>query len=193
MNGWWRAFYNQLTPAECNQVIEYGLTHTPVQGTIGHGGGTTIVQPDFRQSTVRWFKRSDPKLHWLYLRMEDMALQANAISFGFDIAGFRDVQFTEYDGAKKGHYDWHEDNCWKGSTPYDRKLSMVIQLSDPTTYKGGQLELQNDPFHNTPGNKVLVNQGDVIVFPSHNRHRVTDVTEGMRYSLVTWFIGPRFR
>ena len=115
--------------------------------------------------------------------------RANEVAFGFDIASFSSVQFTEYDGEKKGKYDWHEDNSWKKNTPFDRKLSMCVQLSRREDYEGGNLELQNDPF----ANNVFVNQGDVIVFPSFNRHRVLPVTKGKRFSLVTWFVGPKFR
>lgn len=188
MNSWWRAFYGQLTPSECNDLIVYGLSHAPVQGTIGHGG-KSVVNEDFRQSTVRWLRKDDSHLFWLYARMENLMHQANAAGFGFDISGFPSVQFTEYDGSKEGHYDWHVDNCWKRNTPYDRKLSMVIQLSKTEDYEGGKLELENDPFDE----RVFANQGDVIIFPSFNKHCVTPVTKGKRFSLVTWFEGPQFR
>lgn len=189
MNAWWRAFYGRFSKEECAKIVEYGLTHNPVDGTIGHGGTKSVVDPGFRQSTVRWFKRSDTNMLWVYERLNELMLEANEVAFGFDIAGFRSVQFTEYDGAKQGKYDWHEDNCWKGNSPYDRKLSMVVQLTDTKEYEGGKLELANDPFPDT----VFANQGDVIVFPSFNRHRVLPVTSGKRFSLVTWFVGPRFK
>ena len=32
-----------------------------------------------------------------------------------------------------------------------------------------------------------------ILFPAFNRHMVTPVKLGKRYSLVTWFVGPKFR
>lgn len=92
-------------------------------------------------------------------------------------------------GAAGDRYDWHEDNAWKGRTPFDRKLSLVAQLSRPEDYQGGRLELHNDPLPDTH----FRGQGDIIVFPAFNRHRVTPVTAGTRYSLVTWFVGPRLR
>lgn len=136
--------------------------------------------------------------------------------------GFTDIQFTEYHGPVESvpqtyaevvaaaaarpaedpifagqttihspgdRYDWHEDNAWKGRTPCDRKLSLVAQLSRPEDYQGGRLELHNDPLPDTHFRA----QGDILVFPAFNRHRVTPVTAGTRYSLVTWFVGPRLR
>ena len=41
--------------------------------------------------------------------------------------------------------------------------------------------------------KVNSKRGTVIVFPSYKLHRVKPVTEGTRYSLVTWFCGESFR
>ena len=68
-------------------------------------------------------------------------------------------------------------------------MSMVIQLSGKDEYTGGELKLSHDPI---PAG-TFENQGDAILFPSFNRHMVTPVKLGKRYSLVTWFVGPKFR
>lgn len=188
MKHWWQSFNSAFTPDECKWLVEYGLTHKPVTATVGHGG-KSVVDDHLRRSTVRWLSRSDPNLATLYDRISCMALKANAIAFGFDIAGFHEVQFTEYHADVEGTYGWHEDNNWTKGTPFDRKLSMVIQLSDKEDYTGGKLELTHDPL---PAG-TFENQGDAIFFPAFNRHRVTPVKLGVRYSLVTWFVGPKFR
>lgn len=189
---WWQLFSKAFTPDECAQIRSHALALPPREGAIGHGG-RAVVDDKMRRSQVRWLRRDDPTLAWLYARIERMALEANTNGFGFDLCGvsggFTSVQFTEYHSADTGHYDWHEDLTWKGTAPFDRKMSMVIQLSPPEEYEGGRLELINDPL--APGQ--FTQQGDVIFFPSFNRHRVTPTTKGVRYSLVTWFVGPRFR
>ena len=188
MNAWWQMFAGALTPEECQWLIEYGLTHTPVVATVGHGG-KSVVDDHLRRSIVRWLNRADPKLSALYDKIQRMALQSNANAFGFDIQGFHEVQFTEYNADDSGAYGWHEDLTWTKQTPFDRKMSMVIQLSSPDDYTGGKLELKNDPI---PAGQ-FTNQGDAIFFPAFNTHRVTPVKLGKRYSLVTWFVGPKFR
>lgn len=188
MTSWWQLFGKALSEEECSTLVKYGLTHRPVQATVGHGG-KSVVDDHLRRSTVRWLSRSDPTLSWFYDRIEKLALQANANAFGFDVRGFHEVQFTEYNADNSGGYGWHEDLNWLKATPFDRKMSMVIQLSKPDDYTGGKLEFANDPL----AEGQFVNQGDVIFFPSFNRHRVTPVKLGVRYSLVTWFIGPKFR
>lgn len=188
MNAWWQHFDRALSPEDCEALIAHGLGVPAQDGTIGHGG-KSVADETMRRSVVRWLNRDDEFLYSLFARIEKMALQANANAFGFDLAGFHEVQFTEYDAGQAGHYDWHEDNCWKHAKPFDRKMSMVIQLSDPATYEGGKLLLHNDPLPDG----TFVNQGSALFFPAFNRHKVTPLTAGKRYSLVTWFVGPQFR
>jgi PKHD-type hydroxylase len=188
MNCWWQYFKSAFTPDECNWLIEYAKSFESNTATVGHGG-KSVVDESIRRSNVVWLSRNDPKLDMLYRRIERMALQSNANAFGFDLAGFHEVQFTEYNADNSGHYDWHIDNSWLRDKPFDRKMSMVMQLSSPDEYTGGELLLENSPLQ---GN-TFKGQGDVIFFPSFNRHKVTPVKLGTRYSLVTWFVGPKFR
>jgi PKHD-type hydroxylase len=66
---------------------------------------------------------------------------------------------------------------------------LSVQLSDPSDYEGGDLllHISADP------KKAPKNQGQVILFPSHTLHEVTPVTKGIRYSLVAWVTGPKFK
>ena len=58
-------------------------------------------------------------------------------------------------------------------------FSVVGALNDD--YSGGELIMFDDY-------KIEINQGDVILFPSNflYPHRVFPVTEGIRYSYVSW-------
>lgn len=189
MTGWWQLFTKAFTPDECQWLIDYGINHPVSEGKIGHGG-TTVTNLQMRRSKVRWLRRDDPELFAFFARIQRMAEMANNNAFDLDLRYFNEIQFTEYDASDEGHYDWHEDNCWKmPKGKDDRKMSMVLLLSDPATYSGGRLELASDPL---PDNK-FVNQGDVIFFPAFNRHRVSPMTEGKRFSLVTWWKGPQLR
>lgn len=188
MRAWWHYFKQAFSKNECDWLVEYAKSFAGRDGTIGHGG-KSIVDPSFRRSTVRWLSCTDPALELLIRKIENMVLKANANAFGFDVSGFHELQFTEYSSDDEGTYNWHTDNNWKRDTPFDRKISMVIQLSDPESYTGGRLLLENDPLPDD----VFRNQGDAIFFPSFNKHMVTPVKLGTRYSLVTWVHGPKFR
>ena len=96
-------------------------------------------------------------------------------------------QFTEY--PKGGFYDWHMDAELNGlAEPPVRKMSMTILLSNPSKFKGGDLEFLAE------GNKPpQLLQGQAIFFNSLIRHRVAKVKKGTRQSLVMWFGGPPFK
>ena len=76
-----------------------------------------------------------------------------------------------------------------------RKLSVTISLSDPLTYKGGNLRFDLGPHSDGERYHLCTEirpRGSIIVFPSHVYHQVTPVTRGTRYSLVAWNIGKPF-
>ena len=112
---------------------------------------------------------------------------ANRKTFNLDVSYIPPIQLTQYDvGASCG---WHIDVHWDTELAYDRKLSVVVQLCDPNSYEGGVFEFGGGPV----APKEFATQGSVLVFPSYLSHRVTEVTKGVRYSIVSWAEGPRWR
>jgi PKHD-type hydroxylase len=149
------------------------------------GGG--IVNYDVRRSKVNWLS-FEPENEWVYKRLDRIVGSLNANYFNYDIVGFgENVQLTNYDSSIEGFYDWHKDNGGEGTS---RKLSVVVQLTDPGDYEGGHLEIMNVPNNII---KIRKEQGLVTVFPSNTIHRVTPVTQGSRQSLVCWVSGPPFK
>lgn len=138
---------------------------------------------DIRRSEIRWMTHNQwalDTLHWY-------AKEANRKAFNVDLDKVADIQYTQYFATDEGHYDWHHDIHWNNDAGYDRKLSITICLTDPDDYEGGDFEF------NECGSPPRPNPGDVLVFPSYLRHRVTPVTRGTRTSIVAWFEGPRWR
>lgn len=70
------------------------------------------------------------------------------------------------------HYDWHG----RIHEPLDRKMNVIVQLSETTDYEGGDLVVINKV-----ANREI---GSAIFFPAHYMHRVTEITNGTRYSLI---------
>lgn len=84
-----------------------------------------------------------------------------------------------YLGDKFGsHNDGYRYIC----SPYDRKVNLVIQLSDENDYEGGELFV--GPM------KCSKEFGTAIFFPSHYHHHVTEITKGQRFSLIGHAWGP---
>ena len=98
------------------------------------------------------------------------------------------LQFTEY--LEPGyHYDWHHDVDWNRADGKSRKLSFVVQLSDPSSYEGGDFEFR---YHENPKPEKLKCQGTILCFMPYLEHRVKEIITGSRYSLVGWYEGPRW-
>ena len=121
--------------------------------------------------------------------MITLVARANRDSFNFDLTDFGEsAQVARYGAERQGHFDWHSD-IGAGNWAAKRKLTIVVQLSDPADYDGGTLELR--PDSNVA--QAPRARGTATVFPSFVLHRVTPVTAGTRWSLTLWSHGPAFR
>jgi PKHD-type hydroxylase len=121
-----------------------------------------------------------------------MALSANNDFFNLHISRLNFIQLAEYDASYQGEYKEHHDVFWLNGDPfYHRKLSCIIQLSDPNTYEGGDLEITD--AETAPNVNDMRQQGTGIFFPSLIRHKANPVTKGTRYSIAAWFDGPKWR
>ena len=151
------------------------------------GGGTVGgVNANVRRSQVSWLGNTKDTA-WVFERLADVASKINNAHFRFDLTGFGEqLQLTNYDQSEQGMYGWHLDY---GAIGISRKLSMTIQLTDPSEYEGGNLQMMTS---GQPEN-VRKQRGLVAVFPSYTLHQVTPVTQGSRQSLVAWISGPAFK
>ena len=75
-----------------------------------------------------------------------------------------------------------------------RKLSSIIQLTDPKKYSGGELEfcfpdVKPDNKKRTRICEEFKPRGSIVIFPSFLYHRIKKVTKGERNSLVCWSLG----
>lgn len=189
MNQLWQYWHAHLEDAMIDDIIRVGEQYPVANAGLGFDGST--INDEYRSSEIRWI---DPH-HWSNRFLTDMlwyfAKEANRNAFGFDIDYLPDIQYTKYSAAEDGKYDWHCDTFWANPTTYDRKISIVIQLTDPSEYEGGDFQL--DPQYAQMPAEIIRAKGTVLVFPSFLNHRVTPVTRGVRRSLVSWIQGPKFR
>ena len=174
-------FQDGFSEDEVTKIINIGDSHPKQEALTGADNKAT----DYRTSEISWIS-DEIKYQWLFDKVADLALVANREMWNYDIWGFEDgLQYTiYYDNG--GHYDWHVD---LGPGMSNRKLSCVIQLSDPDEYEGGELQMNN-------GSQILSvpkKKGLVTFFSSFVLHRVTPVTKGTRKSLVAWMSGPNLR
>ncbi len=149
-------------------------------------GATTAHQ--VRRADIVWLDDL-PGAGWVMERMIAITAAANRQGYGFDLTDFGEsAQVARYDAARAAHFDWHAD-IGGGTWAARRKLTVVVQLSEPSSYEGGALDIWAGHSPQTAPREV----GTAIVFPSFHLHRVQPVTRGMRWSLTLWAHGPAFR
>lgn len=176
---------NGFSESEISQIKQIG---DAIATEIALINPTNDNVQDIRKSRVGWITQNN-QTTFLYDKLGFIARMMNGQFFDYDLYGFvEDFQYTVYNGNNNDHYDWHMDKGNNNSAP--RKLSLVLQLSDPSEYEGGDLQFWiggNEPI--TAEKKI----GLIYAFPSYILHRVTPVTRGTRKSLVVWISGNKFK
>ncbi len=179
---WWEGGF---TEQELNWLQEQAVKAEHRAQVGGGADGEALKQ--IRRSQVSWLQKT-PDTAWVFEKLGHIASSLNAQYYRFDLTGFGEaLQLTNYDQSEQGMYGWHVD--YGGNVAPSRKLSIVLQLSDPSQYEGGNLQVL------TGGQPVNVRKqrGLVAAFPSYVLHQVTPVTSGNRQSLVAWISGPSFK
>lgn len=198
-------YYTELNP-KIVKTIEEDLTNN-FQEQMGDSRlmGDALNR-DKRNSKNAWV----PTNHWTAGFVWHYIERANRENFLYDIRNIdgESMQFTQYGVGE--FYGWHNDagischykpvsvgNHHEGRAQdylnekleLVRKLSFVVQLSDPDDYEGGNLQLLAED-----GKSYIAprKRGTVIVFDSRTQHRVLKVTKGVRKSLVGWVVGKRW-
>ena len=146
-----------------------------------------IVQTP-RISSIKWLELQESN-SWLYSKLTEKAEILNNNFWEFDLFGINEfIQFTEYNGdtSNRGHYDWHIDVGDIGITSC-RKLSFECIMDD--NHEGGETSFLLGPSEN----KIKLNKGDAVFYPSFLLNKVYTVTKGKRTSIVGWLNGPTFR
>jgi PKHD-type hydroxylase len=177
---WWEGAFNEK---ELNW-LQTKAREAKQDAYVG-GLGVDGVNTNVRRSQVSWLS-NNAETKWIFEKLGFVASKLNANWFGFDLTGFgEELQLTHYDQSENGMYGWHQDY----NAGVSRKLSLVLQLSDPSEYEGGNLQVITGLNPQT----VKKQRGLIAAFPSYVLHQVTPVTQGNRQSLVAWVSGPQFK
>ena len=167
---------NLLTKEECDLILNFSLENLTLNTaeTVGHHNANY----DSRKSNVAFYPYYE-KFPFMLEKISKL-INDNIGVRGFDLDyNDSEFQFTEY--KINDYFDWHSDSNGKDFTQCDRYCSLVIQLNDD--YEEGNLEIKL-----SEDSTIIVEKGigNTIIFLSSMLHRVTNVKNGNRYTLVNW-------
>ena len=124
--------------------------------------GEDVVEynESYRKSLVTTIP-DNPNTGWMFNLLSRVVHQLNCEYYRFNLSVLDTIQYAFYDSNSGGKYDWHHDYN-EGPSPA-RKLTVIVQLSDPSDYEGGELVLfRANEIVCTEFNKP----GCAIIFPS---------------------------
>jgi PKHD-type hydroxylase len=172
---------SRFSDEEVAHILKEYKDYPTVEGRVDD-----TIDTSYRSSNIKWIPRT-PHTEWLYRKLFSMISWAQE-QWGFDVTCLGEqIQIAKYDHENMGSYDYHVD-AGSGASSL-RKISMSVQLSDPSECSGGELTFRSSR-HDRVAPKT---KGCTIAFPSTMLHAVSPVTRGCRYSLVLWASGPPFR
>lgn len=187
MNGEWCYATAHFSKEYCDNILEKAKNIPFEEATLGEESKT--VDNQFRRSDVKWLYPQEFKQ--LYDDVWRLQIEINKSWFGFHVDNLEYMQLARYDGNVQGEYKRHKDVFWVTDKPGHRKLSAVIQLTDPDEYEGGDLNFFECSEYPNP--QEIRQQGTVIFFPSFIDHQANQVLRGIRHSIAIWFEGPKWR
>ena len=191
MRGEWCYFKSHFTPEQCDKILEDGLQLPAQDAKLGVAGMSEHDPGDYRKSKIRFIQQANhPQFQWLFDKLWLMGMQANKDWFNFHITNLSFIQLAEYDESYSGEYKKHHDVFYINNSEYHRKLTCVIQLTNPGEYEGGDFEMYE--LTQYPNKDDIKAQGSAIFLPSFVTHAALPVTKGTRYSLAVWFEGPHW-
>lgn len=174
------------TAEECDKIKSISNVLEQKQAHIESENGP--IDESFRKVNRWTIPNADP-YKWIYEKICKTFLAANRDFWNLDVDLIETVELLQYkfdpSANTQDHYNKHSDF---GGKFCGRKLSYSALLSDSTEFKGGDLILYLREDIVLPKD-----QGQVLIFPSLAFHEVTSVTQGERWSLVTWIKGRPLR
>ena len=175
---------NFLSDSDCDKIIKELDTEELTEGTLAGNYKDGIVNKNVRQTlNVNFLDKN------LFNKVNTAIKIANTQYFNYDVESIDGLRFLKY--GIGGTYNWHTD--YGRNQCSMRKLTAIIQLSEETDYEGGDFEFG---ITNTEGTGLITGnrtKGCLLVFPSFLSHRVTPITKGTRYSIITWMEGNTFK
>lgn len=162
--------FNVISHDLCDEIIKFGSSNV--------NKGIDKYPELFKTSFHSCLLPVNHKVHNILNKVWKDAIDF----FQFNIDFIEPYELKRYtDGDFFGN---HIDNYYSLTKNLDRKLTMVIQLSDSSAYESGDLKVLNKI--------VPKDKGSVTVFPSFFPHEVLKIT-GCRWSLIGWAWGPYWK
>ena len=171
-----------LSPQDCRMLIELWERNNFETGVATEQSGVGGQEIDHAYKNRRDHQIDDPEVvRKVNYRLARCIVPEVKKAFNYEITRFEHLRIGAYD-AGAGYFRAHRDNT-KPATIH-RKFALTLCLNDE--YEGGYLNFPEygKQLYRPPA-------GGAVVFSTSLLHEVTDITEGRRFALITFFFGEQ--
>jgi PKHD-type hydroxylase len=181
---------NFLYDNQCTDIIDSLERHLH---SVGKEQGRATVLSNNKselqenvRSTQLCFLHTDTLLSTIYFHA---AKHMNELcKWNFDIERVESIQVLKYEVGD--FYVTHIDVLPPTERNTQRKITVMVWLTDPEEYEGGEFilyPLDTDPI------TLKLRKGCAVIFPSFITHEASKVISGQRYSTTAWIEGPNWK
>ena len=181
MRKWIGYYQNIVSDNLCDKLIDYSDNQKPLQpSTYSTSSGKSDRSKERVKMDDGWFRKGEKFYDDIRKSFQEVIRRYQEKHPDFVCQRHTDFRLNKY--SYGGFMSRHVDNIHHshGQEYGYPQVSSLLFLNDD--YKGGQLKI-SDITYNTK-------KGSAIIFPSNFMfpHEVNLITEGTRYSIVTWLM-----
>ena len=141
-----------------------------------YGNNNSKINKDYRNSFTYFLNVLD--YPFTFNTIQSLIIQEYS-NTNLNITDIARIQYARY--PLGGRFRWHQDIVGQLEKP--RGLTFTMNLSNENDYEGGEFVLRTSKDKFMQLNKK---RGSYMIFPSFMFHKVNDIINGERESLVTW-------
>ena len=181
MRKWIGYYQNIVSDNLCDKLIDYSDNQKPLQpSTYSTSSGKSDRSKERVKMDDGWFRKGEKFYDDIRKSFQEVIRRYQEKHPDFVCQRHTDFRLNKYSygGFMSRHVDnIHHSHGQKYGYP---QVSSLLFLNDD--YKGGQLKISNITYN--------TKKGSAIIFPSNFMfpHEVNLITEGTRYSIVTWLM-----
>lgn len=177
-----------VPPAVCEAIVAEWDESVAQAGEVVSDDGGGVIPGDRRVAEISY-----GPTHWVQGIVWNYANLANDRAWGLEVAESDSTVLLRY--TPDSHFVWHQDVLAPATgdddvEPSCRRLSVILNLTDPSGYEGGILRFRDGADREITDRRVQY-QGSITVFPSDLLHKVEPLTHGERFTVVSWILGPQ--
>lgn len=167
-----------FTTEECERVLTSCIDELWLPSTV-------IGIQNFHQS--RRQKLRGDVAGFPFLNIREVTKTANSSIFDFNLLGIIDQDYPQV--FKYSESDFYKMHIELTPMAPSRKITFIINLSDPLSYEGGDIEFLNI----SADHALLRERGSCLVFPSYLPYCIHPITSGIKNIIVGHVHGAMFK